>query len=66
MALLVISTYATGKNIPEPHHEKTNILVCKNKGADQLRGNCKAEQHLPFRYRDSTVPLLSKSKISSL
>ena len=27
--------------------------------------NCEAEQRLCFRYTDSTIPLLSKSKISS-
>ena len=28
--------------------------------------NCEADQRLCFRYMDSTIPLLSKSKISSL
>ena len=39
----------------------------KNKDADQLRGNrmAEADQRLCFRYRDSTIPLLLKSKISS-
>ena len=37
-----------------------------NEGADQLRDNCAADQHLCFRYYiDSTIPLLHKSKISS-
>ena len=45
---------------------KPTICICENKGADQLRSNCEADQHLCFRYTDSTVPLLSKSKISSL
>ena len=42
--------------------------ICKgvNKGADQLRCNCEADQHLCFRYMDIIIPLLSKSKISSL
>ena len=45
---------------------KPTICVCKNKGADQLRGNREAADHrLCFRYTDSTI-LLSKSKISSL
>ena len=39
----------------EPCHEKTNRI---NKGADQLRSNCEAEQRFCFRYTDSTVPLL--------
>ena len=38
----------------------------KNKDADQLRGDRKADHRLCFRYTDSTVPLLSKSEISSL
>ena len=41
------------------------ICICKNKDADQLRGNREADQHLCFRYLDSTIPLLAKSKISS-
>ena len=38
----------------------------KNKGADQLHSNCAADQHLCFRYLDSTIPLLPKFEISSL
>ena len=37
----------------------------ENKDADQLRGNRKADQRLCFRYTDSTIALLPKSKISS-
>ena len=44
---------------------KQTICICENKGADQLRSNCEADQRLCFRYMDSTVSLLSKSKISS-
>ena len=40
--------------------------ICENKDADQLRGNREADQHLFFRYIDSTISLLSKSEISSL
>ena len=50
----------------EPHHEKINVLHMRNKNADQLRGNREADQRLRFRYIDSTIPLLSISKISSL
>ena len=47
--------------------EKTNKLhICESKGADQLRSHCEADQRLCFLYTDSTIPLLSKSKISSL
>ena len=45
---------------------KQTICIGENKGADQLRGNCEADQRLCFRYTDSTIPLLSKSKLSSL
>ena len=56
----------------EPRREKTGFLhmqdfcICKNKDADQLRGNREADQRLCFRYLDSTIPFLSKSKILSL
>ena len=45
---------------------KPTICICENKDADQLRGNHEADQRLCFRYWDSTIPLLSKYKISSL
>ena len=45
---------------------KPAFCICKNKDADQLRGNREADQRLCFRYRDSTIPLLSKSEIPSL
>ena len=45
---------------------KPTICIGENKGADQLRSNYEADQRLCFRYMDSTIPLLSKSKISSL
>ena len=40
--------------------------ICENKDADQLRGNREADQRLCFRYTDTTIPLFSKSEISSL
>ena len=39
-----------------------DFRLCENKGADQLYSDCEADQHLCFRYTDSTIPLLSKSK----
>ena len=45
---------------------KPTICICENKDADQLHGNREADQRLSFRYTDSTIPLLSKSEISSL
>ena len=50
----------------ELRHEKTWFLHMRKKVADQLRSNCTADQRLCFRYIDSTIPLLSKSEISSL
>ena len=44
---------------------KLDFCICENKDADQLHGNREADQRLCFRYMDSTIPLLSKSKISS-
>ena len=49
-----------------PHGKKTTICIGKNKGTDQLCIKCGAYQCLCFFYMDSTIPLLSKSKISSL
>ena len=45
---------------------KPAFCICENKDADQLRGNREAIQPLCFRYIDSTIPLLTKYKISSL
>ena len=50
----------------EPRYEKPAFCICENKDADQLRGNREADQRLCFRYKDSTIPLLPKSEISSL
>ena len=44
---------------------KTFYCICENNNADQLRGNCEADQRR-FRYTVSTIPLLHKSEISSL
>ena len=44
---------------------KPTICIGENKGADQLRSNCEADQRLCFRYSDGTIPLLLKSEISS-
>ena len=37
------------------HMRKPTVCICENKGTDQLRGNCKADQRLCFRYTDSTI-----------
>ena len=44
---------------------KPTICICETEGPDQLRSTCEADQRLCFHYKDSTIPLLSKSKISS-
>ena len=44
---------------------KPTICICKNNKADQLHSNCKADQHLCFRYKGGTIPLLHKFEILS-
>ena len=44
---------------------KPAFCICENKAADQLRSNREADQRLCFCNMDSTIPLLSKSEISS-
>ena len=46
-----------------PHHEKTAVCICENKGADHLRSNRAAHQCFCFRYIESTKknPQLPKS-----
>ena len=44
---------------------KPTICIGENKDADQLRGNREADQRLCFRYSDSTIPLLLKSKFQA-
>ena len=44
---------------------KSAFCICENKDADQLHSNGEADQHLCFRYIDSTIPLLLKAEISS-
>ena len=47
---------------------KPTICIGENKDADQLRGNREADryreadQHICFRYTDSSIPLLLKSE----
>ena len=50
----------------EPRHKKICFLHMGNKGTDQLSRNSAADQRLCFRYIDSSIPVLLKSKISSL
>ena len=45
---------------------KPTICIGEKKDADQLRVNREADQRLCFCCTDSTIPVLSESKISSL
>ena len=47
----------------EPPHQKTDNLHMQKQ---RRRSACEADQRLCFRYTDSTIPLLSKSKLFSL
>ena len=47
-------------------NEPSAFAYVKKKDADQLRSNYSADKCLCFCYTDSTIPLLSKSEISSL
>ena len=42
------------------------VIICENKGPDQLSGSRKADQHLSFRYIDNTNTLLHESEILNL
>ena len=44
---------------------KPTVCIGENKGTDQLRSNCEADQRHCFGYSDSTIPPLLNSKISS-
>ena len=45
---------------------KPAFCICENKDANHLNGNREADQRLCFRYTDSTIPLLSKSKLLAI
>ena len=45
---------------------KPAFCICENKDADQLRGNCEADQRLCFPFLESSIPLLPKYEMSSL
>ena len=50
----------------EPRQEKTNVLHMRKQRRRSASRYREADQRLCFRYLDSTMPLLPKSKISSL
>ena len=39
------------------------FYLCDHKGADQLRSNCEADQHLCFRAMDTAIPPLCITQI---
>ena len=45
---------------------KQTFYICENKDTDQFHGDHEADQRVCLCYIDSTIPLLSKSEISSL
>ena len=49
----------------ELRHKKMGVLPMQKQRRDQLCSNCKADQHLCFRYSDSAIPPLLNFKISS-
>ena len=53
-----VTAHHTGRVMRKP-----DFGLCENKAADQLRGNCEADQCLCFRYMDSTIPNSSTFKI---
>ena len=65
MAVENISDRSQSKNM-SLIMRKPAFCICENKAADQLRSDCTADQRFCFPYMDSTIPLLSKSKISCL
>ena len=44
---------------------KLDFCLCENKGVDQLRSNCEADQRLCFCHSDSTITHLPENEISS-
>ena len=58
--------WSSGCIVYEPPHGKTNNLQRRKQRRRSACSNCEADQRLCFCYTDSTIPLLSKFKISSL
>ena len=49
---LIVSKYIDSRQaLYEPRHEKPDFCLGENKGADQLRSNCEADQRLCFTTR---------------
>ena len=56
-----LSALLQGAVFKEVFEYMEGICNCYDIGPDQLRSNQEADQHLCFHYRDSMIPLLSKS-----
>ena len=54
-----------GMNDKTISYEHLLFAYLKTKGEDELQGNHASDQHLFFRYIDSTVPLLLKSRFKA-
>ena len=50
-----LSVLNLGMSANEPRHEKTNICICENKGADQLRGNQVRNQKRWFSHNEAQL-----------
>ena len=66
LGMVIVIIISRLSNLSLHMRKPTVCILCigENKGADQLRSNCEAVQRLCFRFMDSTIPQLSKSKIS--
>ena len=60
--VLMLGNFAVAEHLSGVMRKPTFCLG-ENKGADQLRSNCEADQRLCFRYMDSTISLLSESAV---
>ena len=62
---------SVSKRLHMMHHNMIRIMrkptfcKCENKDADQLRGNREADQHLCFRYLDSTILYFLNTKFQA-
>ena len=47
--IIILISRCHYREFDPPHEKKPTICICENKYADQLRGNCEADQRLCFR-----------------
>ena len=72
LSKILIQAHTKNRSVDQPVlsdlsrvSRKPAFCICKNKDADQLRGNREADQHLCFRYLDSRIPLLLNPKFEA-